>query len=74
MVKTIIDENAYSSPLGKISGHQRSIGIFLFEILVDNTRLVNHGLPVEDDRHLSIRIQPKKIRFLLFACFEIDRN
>ena len=24
MVKTIIDENACSSPLGKISGHQRS--------------------------------------------------
>src|SRR6185295_18326300 len=34
--------------------------------------LVNHRSAIDDDRHLGLRIQPKKLRLFLFARFEID--
>lgn len=66
-----IDPDACLSPPELIRGQKADGRIFFFQIFIDDGRLVNHAVTIDQHRNLGIRIQFEKIlRFV----FEIHFN
>jgi hypothetical protein len=48
------------------------VRIFVFEVLVDHGRVVDHDFLVDQHRDLAERVHPEKFRPLLFSSAKID--
>ena len=64
-----VDPDPYFCPLPMIGGQQPRRRIFLVQIFIDNRRLVDHCVAIDDDRHLGVGIKVKKV---LGFVLEID--
>ena len=49
-----VDPDPHPGPLSQLFGHERELGVFLFEVFVDDGRFINDHLSVKKDWYFPV--------------------
>lgn len=62
----VVDPDSYSRALVRVLGHKRYLGVFFFEVFVDNRGFVDDRFSVHQHGNFAVRIELEKVLGLIF--------
>ena len=63
---TEVNPDSRPGPLSQLFRHERDLGVFLFQVFVNDSGFVDDCISVNEDGHLLIWVEPEEILGFVF--------